>query len=1476
MKFKTIKKYLKNIYKVLLCLFLVGVIFPSLISLVLLLPPIQTYLANRVIERLSYDLEATVSIDRIIISPFTGIVLTDFLVCDQNENILFFTKELRTGIDKFSFRKKSVALGKIVLDYPEINLIRHEDEMNYEFIIRALSQIDNQEKWNYSLEGLLIRNGKLTLNTKMFEDNKFISDTLIFRNLILDLDIFSDLHSNSVIINSLSADENVGLRIKDFSSKIVLSSDTLKIDRLFFRTNNSTFDLACFEIQTEKSDTLSPKTSFKIEITQLMVGAADIKLFYADFIEPKLPLSFSGTINGSSDNIKGNDISIGFGEISNLTANFDISNLTDLKEAFIYLDVKTMQISIDEIEQFFWGNDYSKSRIPPFLKNLGIVHYKGNYSGYFDDIVAFGLFETNLGKINTDLGIKIKDDKNVIFSGMAKTKDFKIGSLMVNENSGFDKISFDIEINGNYTSLEDYFAFVAGDISAFDFNQYQYNNIVMNGLLTNRKFDGFLKLDDPNGQLNFLGKVDMSEKIPRFNFLATIENAHLDKLNLVPFLENSVLTITIETNLEGMQFNDLAGEINIQNGLLLTPDTEIELDMLTLKSFKTGKGKKFTLESNIAEGEMEGDFNLQSLNHFIGEYIDKYVPSANPKKNIPTAKNFTPHNFEFNIRLKEINPIVSLFFPDISISNSGTIQGKFNSKENKFDVVGELNHFRYKNIETQSIGIEISGNNEQTLTSTTKLARLSVGNFAAINNVSINQIAYNDTILTNLFWNNLGSPNYSGALYSDITFGQNSENERIMKVKIEPSEIFFADSLWNVKKSELLFHAKGFEVKEFGIESNNRFITLDGFQDKETDDNIKLMFKNFDLNRLLPDNQFRNLSFAGIINGEINMQNYFQSPLISANIRIDDFIFNRAEMGCFWVNSSWNKDIDALSLTTALTSKGNAQIIGAGYYYPKNQNVDLAMDIDSLSIAFLNPFLQKVLQNITGTATGEMFFSGPIKKPFLTGKVKLNDGDFKVDLLNMTYTLTDSVTFLQNEIRFNNMTVNDKRGHKGKFYGSIQHSSFKNLEFNLHLEADNMLLMNTTYRENPLYYGTLYGTGAMHVTGTTDNANLVINARTRPNSKFFIPMKGSETAMESGFVHFMSDIPTEKSNEKLQNVEEVSGLKIDLDVEVTPDAEIQIIFDERLGDILKGTGAGNIQIRIDRSSNIRLYGDYTIEQGEYFFSLQNLINRKFTINQGGTLRWQGDPQNATINLTAVYKAKASLSDLYGDTQTNEHTRRRVPINCNLILSENLRQPIIKFDIQAPDLDESTETFIRSFITSDEEMNRQVISLLLFNSFYTPEYMRSDASQSQTRNEMALFATTADMLMSQLSRWVSTISELDVGVSYRMGDDLTSEEFELALSTQILNNRVTLNTNVGYGKYLANNASKMIGDFDIDVKLNRSGTIRAKAYTHSNEYLIYETSPYKQGVGLSFREEYNKFGDLIRKYKNYFVRRKEDK
>jgi len=385
-----------------------------------------------------------------------------------------------------------------------------------------------------------------------------------------------------------------------------------------------------------------------------------------------------------------------------------------------------------------------------------------------------------------------------------------------------------------------------------------------------------------------------------------------------------------------------------------------------------------------------------------------------------------------------------------------------------------------------------------------------------------------------------------------------------------------------------------------------------------------------------------------------------------------------------------------------------------------------------------------------------------------------------------------------------------------------------------------------------------------------------ISARTERNTEFFIPLAEDGEVSEYTFIDFVDPAnirdSTEQENQKNKNAKEESSslLVMNFDLEVTPEAEVQIIFDPKIGDIMRGRGNGNLQMEATSKGDFKIFGDFQIESGDYLFTLQNVINKRFTVQPGGMVEWNGDPANAVIDVNAVYKLKTSIHDLIDDP--NEDYNRRIPVECHLKMTESLENPDIEFDIYLPTAEEEVRSRVRTIMATEEELSKQFLSLLVINSFL-PNQNATNSPSTGNLGSAGVGVTTSEMLSNQLSNWLSQISnEFDVGVNYRPGDEMFTDEVELALSTQLLNDRVSINGNLDMGgnqqstTAAANSStSAIVGDFVVDVKLNKSGKLRVKAYNKANDNLLIEDSPYTQGVGLFYREEFNTIPELWRRY-----------
>jgi hypothetical protein len=1436
---------------------------------ILLLPSVQTSVVGYITKELSEDLNTDISIKRVHLRPFKTLVLEDVVVFDQESDTLLAINQLSAHIDSIYFRKKSLYLDDLHISSPLIKVTQQDSLYNYTFLLNALktgrkNQTDTKG-WNINLNNLGVENGKLNYNSDANGLGIVASD--------LSLEI-NDIHRDSLW--------HIGLKELSFKSAKKFMVEKAE-GNLSFNNSRVIFSNGVFESQSSSLEI----DSLNIEMFPGKKGVNRIGEFYLDVQNSKIDdddisflsgenvrlpeIQLSGLVNGTIDNFKGRNVRLQFGPHSLINSSFDINGLPDVNETFLYLKVNRLKTTPTDLEGLFSQVQGQALHLPNAIQNLNKITYSGNFTGFLTDLVAYGEFKTALGKIKTDIGLKIDASDHLIFSGNLSTQQFDVGKLTGAEQY-VGKVSMSVAINGQRQSASHYSAFLSGMVDTLTINNYAYKNIKLNGLFANNKFDGDFLIDDPNGQVGFNGKIDLSGEVPNFSFMAHLTELKLDQLNLLKKHKNAVLTADVETEIAGKDINDIVGYLNVKDANYKYDAHEVTIDSLLLISVREGERKRIVLQSDIAEGDLVGTYNFTHIRNMLKQNITNFLPSLKSKINIK-SKDFKENNFAFSCTFKKISDIAALFNKDIDVSDDGLLLGNYNTTTGEMDIEAEIQYLNYRGVKVLHPEIHISTGSDNKLMIISRLKDLSINNLGAFQNLSFHQTAYNDTLQFNVFWNNWDEYTNSGSILTTTTL-RARDNGIFASTELHPSYVMIRDSLWEVQSTNFHYHPDGFSVKNFRVHNGNQEVGINGFVHRHVKDGMKVHFQNISLSDVVGYQDLKKVEISGFLNGTLDVQQLYTSPVISGDLSINDFNFNKDEIGDFEVVADYLPTDNQIQIKSNVT-KGNIQsLTGGGIIDLKEQSLSLNYDIDSLEIGFLNLYLNKVMQNLSGTASGKLAVVGPLSAPELLGGLKINKAFFDVDLLQTTYLMTDSVLFKPDLMEFKGIRLSDRNGKQGTFNGTIRHHAFRNMRYNLSLITNNMLVMDTKYTDNPLYYGEVYAVGNMSVTGTTNDLVIDIGGRTMENTQFFIPLTDEESAEESSFIRFINT-KTDNEQEEQKSLAlsdeyeiDLSGMTVSMDLDITPDAHCQVIFDSKVGDILKGRGNGNLQIQMDKEGGIVFFGDFNFEDGDYMFTLQNVLNKKFVINRGSSIHWDGNPYDAAIDLNASYKLKASLLDLTGDysDEAQKEYGRRIPVHCNLLLTDRLTQPNVKFDIETPSSQDNNQTIIDQYINTEEETNRQVLSLLVLNKFYSQENTTANSDRSAGSNNAAL-VTTTEMLSNQLSHWLSQISrDVDIGVSYRPASELSNDEVEVALSTQMFNNRVVVNGNVGYGNDQTR-PSNLIGDFDVEVKLNNSGSLRAKAYTRTNNDLVYSTntSPTTQGVGVSFKEEFDSLEELMHKY-----------
>ncbi len=651
---------------------------------------------------------------------------------------------------------------------------------------------------------------------------------------------------------------------------------------------------------------------------------------------------------------------------------------------------------------------------------------------------------------------------------------------------------------------------------------------------------------------------------------------------------------------------------------------------------------------------------------------------------------------------------------------------------------------------------------------------------------------------------------------------------------------------------------------------------------KNPDDSLAVLLDDVRLLPIFETLEIDKAMIGGRATGRITASELLSGAprLYCPALHVDSIGYNRCPIGNADITANWDNERKGVYLDASITGFEGRHSQIDGYIFPLAEALDINFAADSVPVSFLKPFMEAFASDITGRASGHCRLFGTFKEIDLEGDIYADNVGLKIDFTNTMYHASDSVHLRPGRIELDNIVIRDPEGNTARLTGTVGHTFFKAPTFKFDItDAHNFLSYNVTSKQNPDWYGTIYGNGGASVTGWPGVVNINVDMSTAPRSTFTFVLSDRLDAEDYSFLTFRDVTPDSlKTNTRggddtplivktlkeaiASNVaDEPSQYNMDIAVNVTPDARITLVMDPAGGDEIKAVGAGNLHMAYHSANNdLNMWGKYTVQSGSYRFTLQDIIIKDFTIKEGSEIQFDGDPYGVKTKLSAYYATNANLSDLDESfLQDKEVARTNVPVHALMLVNGDIRQPVISFDLEFPTLTQDTYRKVRSIVSTEDMMNRQIIYLLALNRFYTPDYMASTTKGNE------LFSVASSTISSQLGNMLGKLSEnWSIAPNLRSDrGDFSDVEVDLALSSRLLNNRLIFNGNFGY-RDKSLNSNQFIGDFDIEYLLNKRGTWRLKAYNRYNDRNFYVRSAQTtQGVGIMFRRDFDKLFNFLR-------------
>ena len=1484
-------KIIKKIVRVLLITVAVLVTVPLVLFLLLQAPRIQTWTVNKITGAVAGKTGAEISIGRVSYSFRHTLVLDDLLFRDLNGDTLLAAgrvdlriREIRPSHGRFSF-------GRIDIRNPDFRLIQDTTGIlnltQYLLSLRRDRERDSLRTIDIRFADIDLIDGSFTLADRT-DTAGVIPGSVNFKNMHLshingkvrDLRIIPD--SVSMAVRGLAFTESGGFAGRSVDMNLAVAGSNLHFREIEIITDSSA--ISAEKILLLPRDTSSwrdfiNEVRMDIQFNSSVVNTSDLAYFVRPLAGIGERVNMSGRLSGTVSAMKGRNVRVDYESATRLRFDFDISGLPSVSESYLFIDFTDMRTTADDIEKFTIPGRKPVT-LPAVVHELGLISYQGSFNGFTTDFVSFGRLTTERGAFDTDLSLK-PDGKNTFgFRGSLRTSDADLGYIAGNREM-FGGLWMHADIDGTMTSFRHLSANINGVIDSVEINKYPYRNIKVAGTYADRIWDGTVQVMEPNIEMSLMGRFDLEKSMPEFDFTMNLARADLHALNLSEKDSIFRASALVTANFRGNSTDNLEGDLRLINSTLENSVGKLNIyDFLVNSDIINGE-PRLLLKSDFADAEVRGHYTFEAIKRSINGILADIFPSRFMKPEPLKDAEPPPAMFTVDIRVKRIDKLNDFMDNALSISEGTRLTGHFWS-ENP-EIIAEI----------RSDAITYNGLRlgEMHLAGSVKDGRLSVEvradtvllpDRSELGRFNLTATGINDTTVLGMHWNNMDEGRTLGEVKARSFFSLDENGKPAMTIAILPASLTVNHIPWNITPARIVIDSTSAFFDNILISSRTNYIRLDGKLSHSPEERLTLSFAGLNLSYL---NNILNqgkpgddvpppMSFGGTMKGSITLSDVFKNLLFESRIAIEDFRMNDSNYGQLNISSEWDPVRKVAAIDVSNDFAGRKSIDITGTWSPSNRQADIIATASGLPVNILNPFVSTFASDLRGLASGTVRIAGRPKQLELRGAVMAKDASLKIDFLQTRYSFSDSIRFSPSGIIFRNIAISDEKRNRGTIDGMLTHRSFKDMGVRFDINMDKMMVLNTRPKDSDIFYGTAYASGYAGIRGNEEKLVFNISARTDPNTEFYVPLNSSASVSDYPYIVFVNpEVKQEEQPQAGQNsfVRQEQGGRIELnfDLDVTPEAEVQLILDETSGGVIRGKGEGKINISLNSRGDVRMAGNYVISDGDYLFTLGDILNKRFAVEEGGTVAWNGAIEDATLNIRALYKTKASLSEIFGEEEFSEQKVKR-PVECILSLSGRLLNPAISFDINLPTADERTRELLRVAIDTEEELSRQFLYLLVMNSFYPDPALYNSGSTTGTptgsggspvSTNLGL-TTTTEMLSNQLSNWLSQISnDFDIGFNYRPGSELTDQEMELALSTQLLNDKVTLNGNVDVrGNQTNTSTSNFSGEFTVEVKL--TDMLRFKVFNRSNYNLYYQVHPYTQGVGLFFRRDFNTLKDLF--------------
>lgn len=1391
-------------------------------------------------------------------------------------------QSLITSINTFKLKsvsldleKQKVSLEKIALSKSEI-AFNQQDKAVSEKPVASSDTLKEPSDWKVSVKKIDLDDNSFAYKVvnKPEIQKSYDAAHLDYKHLTLVAENFtySAIKTEASIKKFATEDKKNNFKITKFETDFSMDHHSITAKKLKIKTGNSSIN-ADLSLRYSSLNSLKDSIQFMIvnaNLKKVSIQNSDILYFSPQLIKQAFfksgmnTTNVSGLITGPVNNLKGKNIVIQTGGTTILKTDFIIAGLPDANAA--YFNFPNLKIYTGKKDILMMaGPSVPKSIELP--ENISMqIAFKGKLKT-FESTVGMS---SSFGSANLFATI----DKNENFKSKVNITNFDLGSLLKNKEM-FGPVSLTAETNGQNLEKNTIKAKVNVEISEIYLNKYTYHNLTVDGNITGQQFDGKIKLDDENAAFDFDGLVNLSPNQETYKFHLNLTGANLQKLNITK--EDLRIGLTAESNLKGGSAAKLNGNARINNIIIVHEGKKHVLDSFLVASINEPNKSDLKLSSALIGLNYTGTLSPDALPKVLTQFINNYFPFSD---SVNLKKETTAHNFNFDIQLHN-HPILSeVFLPELKEFEPGLIEGSFDSQKNELKLTAAMRKIVYGTTEIRDLTIDVNSDiNElnykiycrNILNSQIKLDNLVVDGKLADKKIFANVSSIDS------------SQNKKLLIRSQIV-----KNGANYKLTLDPNDFYLMNNQWNIALDNYIeFGKQGFLIHHLFINKNESQINVASVHDKFNDD-LNIEIKNFKLDNISRIIEKDSNLFKGNVDGNVLLKRVNKSYGIIADAQINNLFVREVPIGNISIKAE-NPTAEKFNIDLKLSGTEN-NLTANGYFIQKggSNSINIKAEIQSLSMKTVEAFSMGKIKEASGNITGNFLIEGSSASPEVTGELTFNNTFIKPAALNNPLQLKhETIQLKKDGIYFNSFTILDEDQHEAIIDGEVKMKNFKDFVFALNVNTKDFLLFNTTAKDNKEFYGKMIIDSKIEVSGpmTLPVVNARLKMKKGSNFTFAVPEKKLTTDKGEDVVEFDDPLKLNPilyiDEKKEKQKSELTGFDISSIIEIDKQATLRLLMDPASTDSLVVRGEAALSFAIDRSGKMSLTGAYNINEGSYLVSLESVLKRKFNIDAGSTIIWNGDPMDADISINAIYSVRASPIDLVADqmaglSEADKNAyKQRYPFLVYLKLRGEISHPEISFEIQLPPeekgiLGGAVNAKLILLNEDPSSLNKQVFALLVLGRFIQENPLQTETNGAST----AARTTVGKFLSAQLNQLSSKVVpgvELNFDVQsyddYQTGQAEGRTQVDIGVKKQLFNERLTVQVggvvDVEGEKGKQNSASDITSDVTLEYKITEDGRYRLKGFRHNQYEGAIEGQLVETGAGVLYVRDFNKWKEFLK-------------